>query len=243
MKPDNESHMGFLDHLEELRWRLIKSLSAIILGSILSFGYIEEILYILLLPSRKTTVPINIQVLTVQGMFLIKWFISFISGFVVALPFLIYQLWKFVSPGLLINEKKYVFPVVFFSFISFLCGIFFGYFIIIPFSLEFFSGIGSQDIQNNYSIQYYFSFLSWLILGTGLIFQLPVVSLVLSAIGFLTPSFMRHYRRHSIVFIFIISSFITPPDPVSMLIMAFPLVFLYELSIGVSWIIVRDNQN
>ena len=137
MKPENESQMGFLDHLEELRWRLIKSLSAIILGSILSFGYIEEILYFLLLPSRQTTVPINIQVLTVQGMFLIKWFISFISGFVVALPFLIYQLWKFVSPGLLVNEKKYVFPVVFFSFISFLCGIFFGYFIIIPFSLEF----------------------------------------------------------------------------------------------------------
>ena len=243
MNPENESQMGFLDHLEELRWRLIKSLSAIIFGSVLSFGYIEEILYLLLLPSRQTTVPINIQVLTVQGMFLIKWFISFISGFIVALPFLIYQLWKFVSPGLLVNEKKYVFPVVFFSFISFLCGILFGYFIIIPFSLEFFSGIGSQDIQNNYSIQYYFSFLSWLILGTGIIFQLPVVSLVLSAIGFLTPSFMRHYRRHSIVFIFIISSFITPPDPVSMLIMAFPLVFLYELSIGVSWIIVRDNQN
>ena len=77
-----------------------------------------------------------------------------------------------MSPGLLVNEKKYVFPVVFFSFISFLIGILFGYFIIIPFSLEFFSGIGSQDIQNNYSIQYYFSFLSWLILGTGLIFQL-----------------------------------------------------------------------
>ena len=109
MNPENESQMGFLDHLEELRWRLIKSLSAIILGSVLSFGYIEEILYLLLLPSRQTTVPINIQVLTVQGMFLIKWFISFISGFVVALPFLIYQLWKFVSPGLLVNEKNMYF--------------------------------------------------------------------------------------------------------------------------------------
>ena len=233
--------MGFLEHLEELRWRLIKSFISIIFGSILSFSFIDEILSILLLPTFETTVPINIQVLSVQGMFIIKWFISFISGFVLALPILTYQLWKFISPGLKVNEKKYVFPVVFFSFSSFIIGISFGYFVMIPFSLEFFSSIGIGNIENNYSIQYYFSFLSWLLLGSGVIFQLPVVSLMLSALGLLTPAFMRHYRRHSIVSIFILSSFITPPDPVSMLIMSIPLIFLYELSIGISWMINRDK--
>lgn len=233
--------MGFLEHLEELRWRLIKSFVSIIFGSILSFSFIDKILSILLLPTLETTIPINIQVLSVQGMFIIKWFISFISGFILAFPVLIYQLWKFISPGLKVNEKKYVFPIVFFSFSSFVIGISFGYFVLIPFSLEFFSSIGMGNVENNYSIQYYFSFLSWLLLGSGVIFQLPVVSLMLSALGLLTPAFMRHYRRHSIVSIFILSSFITPPDPVSMLIMAVPLILLYELSIGISWLVNRDK--
>ena len=233
--------MGFLDHLEELRWRFIKSLLAIVIGSAISFGYIDRILEILLYPTRNTTNSINLQVLSVQGMFLIKWFISFISGLIIALPILIYQFWRFVAPGLKINEKKYAFPVVFFAFTSFMIGVSFGYFILIPFSLEFFSGISSGHVENNFSIQYYFSFLTWLMLGSGLIFQLPVVSLLLSAIGLLTPSFMRHFRRHSIIVIMVLSSFITPPDPISMLIMAFPLILLYELSIGVSWMVNRNK--
>ena len=233
--------MGFLEHLEELRWRIVRSLLAIIIGSAVSFGYIDEILNILLYPTSKTNNPINIQVLSVQGMFLIKWIISFISGFIIALPILIYQFWQFVAPGLKVNEKKFAIPFVFFAFTSFILGVLFGYFVLIPFSLEFFSGIGAPHVENNFSIQLYFSFLTWLLLGAGVIFQLPVVSLVLSAIGILTPAFMRHYRKHSIVVIMILSSFITPPDPVSMLIMSFPLVLLYEMSIGVSWLVNRNR--
>ena len=241
MKNENPTEMGFLEHLEELRWRIVKSLSAIIIGSAVSFGYIDEILNILLYPTSRTNNPINIQVLSVQGMFLIKWFISFISGFIITLPFLIYQFWQFVAPGLKVNEKKFALPFVFFAFTSFILGVSFGYFVLIPFSLEFFSGIGAPHVENNFSIQYYFSFLTWLLLGAGVIFQLPVVSLVLSAIGILTPAFMRHYRKHSIVVIMILSSFITPPDPVSMLIMSFPLALLYEMSIGVSWLVNRNR--
>ena len=241
MKNENPTEMGFLEHLEELRWRIVKSLSAIIIGSAVSFGYIDEILNILLFPTSRTNNPINIQVLSVQGMFLIKWFISFISGFIITLPFLIYQFWQFVAPGLKVNEKKFALPFVFFAFTSFILGVSFGYFVLIPFSLEFFSGIGAPHVENNFSIQYYFSFLTWLLLGAGVIFQLPVVSLVLSAIGILTPAFMRHYRKHSIVVIMILSSFITPPDPVSMLIMSFPLALLYEMSIGVSWLVNRNR--
>ena len=124
----------------------------------------------------------------------------------------------------------------------FIIGVLFGYHILIPFSLEFFSGISDGYVENNFSIQYYFSFLTWLLIGAGLIFQLPVVSLILSIIGLLTPPFMRHYRRHSIIVILVLSSFVTPPDPVSMIIMAFPLIFLYELSIGVSWLVNRDRS-
>ena len=241
MNHDDQSQMGFLDHLEELRWRLVRCLLAMVIGSAISFGYIDHILNVLLYPARSTSNPINLQVLSVQGMFLIKWFISFISGFILALPYLIYQFWRFVAPGLKVNEKKYAFPVVFFAFSSFIAGILFGYFILVPFSLEFFSGIGASHVDNNFSIQYYFSFLTWLLLGAGIIFQLPVVSLVLSAIGILTPPFMRHYRRHSVVVILILSSFITPPDPVSMVIMSFPLILLYEMSIGVSWLVNRKR--
>tara|TARA_B100001250_G_scaffold129252_2_gene110081 strand:+ start:1411 stop:2139 length:729 start_codon:yes stop_codon:yes gene_type:complete len=241
MNNENPTEMGFLEHLEELRWRLVKSLAAIIVGSALSFGFINEILDILLYPTDMTSNEINIQVLSVQGMFLIKWFISFISGFIIALPFLIYQFWQFIAPGLKVNEKKFALPFVFFAFTSFIAGVSFGYFVLIPFSLEFFSGISAPHVENNFSIQYYFSFLTWLLLGAGIIFQLPVVSLVLSAIGILTPAFMRHYRKHSIVVIMILSSFITPPDPVSMLIMSFPLVLLYEASIGVSWLVNRNR--
>ena len=234
---ENDHEMGFLDHLEELRWRLIKSVISIIIGSVISFQFMEYILYFLLKPTYETSTPITLQVLSVQGMFLIKWFIAFASGFIISLPVLTYQFWKFIAPGLKVNEKKYSIPIVLFSFISFILGVSFGYFILIPFSLEFFSGISQGKVENNFSIQYYFSFLTWLLIGAGLIFQLPVLSLLLSIIGILTPAFMRHYRRHSIIIILILSSFITPPDPVSMIIMAFPLIFLYELSIGISWLV------
>ena len=237
-----EGEMGFLDHLEELRWRIIKGLLAIIVGSAVSFGFIDQILEILLKPTTATSYRISLQVLSVQGMFLIKWFIAFISGFVLAMPVVVYQIWKFVTPGLKINEKRYALPVVLFACISFITGVSFGYLVLIPFSLEFFSGMGAGLVENNFSITYYFSFLTWLLLGAGLVFQLPVLSLFLSAIGVLTPPFMRHYRRHAIVTILILSSFITPPDPVSMLMMAVPLVVLYEISIGVSWMVNHRRE-
>ena len=239
---DPAGEMGFLDHLEELRWRIIKGLLAIIVGSAVSFGFIDQILEILLKPTTSTSYRIALQVLSVQGMFLIKWFIAFISGFVLAMPVVVYQIWRFVTPGLKINEKRYALPVVLFACISFITGVSFGYLVLIPFSLEFFSGMGAGLVENNFSITYYFSFLTWLLLGAGLVFQLPVLSLFLSAIGVLTPPFMRHYRRHAIVTILILSSFITPPDPVSMLMMAVPLVVLYEISIGVSWMVNHRRE-
>ena len=242
MSSGNKS-MSFIDHLEELRWRIIKILSSIIFGGILTFFFIDFFLEFLLKPLDNTNSdnPINLQVLSVQGMFIIKWSIALIGGVVLAIPVITFQIWKFISPGLYANERGFVLPLVFFSFVSFLLGIIFSYTILIPYCLNFFASLSGETVLNNFSINHYFSFITWLLLGCGIVFQLPVVSFLLSTIGLLTPAFMRHYRRHAIVVIFILSSFITPPDPVSMLVMAFPLIILYELSIGVSWIVNRGK--
>tara|TARA_B000000460_G_scaffold248257_1_gene225317 strand:- start:4836 stop:5543 length:708 start_codon:yes stop_codon:yes gene_type:complete len=234
--------MHFLDHLEELRWRLLKSLISVLIGSVVTFYFIDVIIEFLIKPTQSLTNPMDLQVLKVQGMFMIKWGIALIGGFVLAIPVLTYQLWKFISPGLYLNERKYVGPLIFFTYLSFLIGLVFSYTVIIPFSLEFFTSVGIDQIDNNFSINYYFNFVTWLLIGSGLIFELPVLVFILSVIGLLTPAFMSHYRRHSIVVILILSAFITPPDPVSLVLMFIPLWLLYEISIGVSWLVNRKRS-
>jgi len=236
---EDQRSMSFLDHLEELRWRMIKSICSILIGGMITFFFIDDIITILLLPleNLSTEAPVNLQVLSVQGMFIIKWSIALIGGLIISIPLITYQIWMFISPGLYSNEKGFIGPLVFFSFFSFIIGICFSYFILIPYCLNFFANLSSGEVQNNFSINYYFNFITWMILGSGLVFQLPVLTFLLSIIGLITPPFMKHFRRHSYVVILIVSSFITPPDPVSMVVMACPLVILYEISIGISWII------
>ena len=240
-----EQSMSFIDHLEELRWRLIKSILSIIVGGLITFFFIDNFLDLLLLPLSNVDSknPVNLQVLSVQGMFIIKWTIALVGGIIFSVPIITYQIWKFIAPGLYANEKGFVLPLVIFSFLSFSSGILFSYFILIPYCLNFFTSLSGDTVLNNFSINHYISFIIWMLLGSGIVFQLPVISFLLSIIGLLTPPFMRHYRRHSIVAIFILSSFITPPDPVSMLVMALPLIILYEISIGISWLVNRSNGN
>lgn len=226
--------MPFLDHLEELRWRLIKSLAGIVAGAVGIFIFMDPILLILLKPAVSLDPPPQLQVLRVHGMFLLKWGVALVGGLVLALPLVTYQMWKFTAPGLLKNERKYAIPVILFSFMAFAVGVLFAYFVIIPFSLDFFVSMGYADVHNNFSINYYFSYILWVILASGLIFELPVLVMILSSIGLVTPAFMKHYRRHAYVSIMILSALITPPDPISLLMMTFPLILLYELSIGVS---------
>ena len=233
--------MPFLDHLEELRWRIIKSLAAVIIGAIFVFIFIDQIIDILITPAKKASIPPNFQVLTVHGMFMLKWGISLVGGMVTALPVITYHLWKFIVPGLLDNEKRYTLPVIVITFLSFICGVFFAYFVIIPYSINFFTSIGYIGVENNYSINQYFNFVLWILISAGILFELPVLVMVLSSIGLVTPPFMRHYRRHSFVIFFIISAFLTPPDPVSLLIMTFPLILLYELSIWISRLFWKEN--
>lgn len=242
MSSNNES-MPFLDHLEELRWRLIKSIASVLIGAVISFYFIDQIIEFLVQPTEALKNSMDLQVLKVQGMFMIKWSIALFGGIIISIPVLTFQIWKFVAPGLYIDEKKYIIPLIIFTFLSFLCGLIFAYMIVIPFSLSFFTSVGFEGIQNNFSINYYFSFITWLMIGSGLIFELPVIVFILSVIGLLTPAFMRHYRRYAIVIILVLSAFITPPDPVSLVLMSIPLLVLYEVSIGVSWLVNRKKHS
>ena len=239
---DENSSMPFLDHLEELRWRLFKSLGSVLVGAVITFYFIDSLIDFLIQPTQNLATPMDLQVLKVQGMFMIKWGIALIGGFVLAIPVLTYQIWKFIAPGLYMNERRYVAPLIIFTYLSFLIGLTFAYTVIIPFSLEFFTSVGMEGIQNNFSINYYFNFITWIMIGSGLIFELPVLVFILSVFGLLTPAFMGHYRRHAIVVVLILSAFITPPDPVSLVLMSIPLMLLYELSIGVSWLVNRNKQ-
>ena len=238
----NKNSMPFLDHLEELRWRLVKSLGSILLGAAITFFFIDALIDLLIRPTQNLSTSMDLQVLKVQGMFMIKWGIALIGGVVLAIPVLTFQLWKFIAPGLYLNEKKYAAPLIIFTYLSFLIGLIFAYTVMIPFSLEFFTSVGMTGIDNNFSINYYFNFITWLMIGSGFIFELPVLVFILSVIGLLTPAFMSHYRRHSAVVILVLSAFITPPDPVSLVLMSIPLLGLYELSIGVSWLVNRKKS-
>ena len=241
MNKHETTQMSFLEHLEELRWRLIKSIIAVLLGGMISFLFIEEILQFLISPIKNLSNPPDLQVLKVQGMFMIKWGVALLGGVVLSIPVLTYQLAKFIGPGLHNNEKKVMFPLVFFSYFAFLIGIVFAFVVLIPYSLNFFTSMGMEEVKNNFSINYYFSFITMLLLGSGIIFELPIIVFILSSMGILTPAFMRHYRRHSLVFILVLSAFITPPDPISLIFMSIPLAILYEISIGVSWMVKRDT--
>ena len=236
--------MSLFDHLEELRWRILKSLASIIIMSILTFNFANYLVEILIKPATQINSDLNLQVLTIQGMFLLKWNLSIICGIILSLPVITVQIWKFLSPGLYNKEKKILVPLILTAFICFILGGIFSYKVILPFSLDFFASMITADIQNNFSINYYFSFVLTLMIGAGLIFELPVASFLFSSIGIINPEFLRTYRREAIAVTIILSAIITPPDPISLIIMSIPILVLYEISISVSWFANKlfDNE-
>jgi sec-independent protein translocase protein TatC len=158
-----------------------------------------------------------------------------ICGIILSMPYTIYCLWKFVAPGLLPKERHYIFRIVFFTSICFFSGVLFAYYVLLPAALSFFSKFGTQSIDLNVALDQYVRFMLTLLLGAGLVFELPMVSYFLSKMGILTPAFMRKYRRHAIVIILIISAIVTPtPDMVTQILLALPMFLLYEASILVS---------
>jgi sec-independent protein translocase protein TatC len=226
--------MSFFDHLEELRWRIIKAVGTVIVTSIVC-GFFADFLVqdVLLGPLRAA--HLKVQVLTPYGIMLLYMEVVLFCGIILSTPVILYQLWGFIAPGLMPNERHYVWQIVFFTSFCFLAGIAFGYFVLVPTALKFFAAFGTQSIDLNIAADRYISFILSLIAGAGLVFELPMISYFLSKLGFLTPAFMRHYRRHAIVVILIISAVVTPtPDIITQSLLAAPMLLLYEISIFIS---------
>jgi sec-independent protein translocase protein TatC len=240
--PLEEIEMPFLDHLEELRWRIIRSLISVFVLTVLVFIVSDYLLELFLYSTENLRYDINLQALKVQTIFIIKLEIALIFGIVLSLPYIFYQIWAFIAPGLLHNERKYVLPVIFFATLSFLAGSSFAYFIIVPFALEFFLSLSPSSVTNQIAIDFFFGFVVRIVIVFGIVFELPVVSLLLTKIGILTPQMLKKYRRYAIITIFIGAAILTPPDPTTQVMLGIPLIILYEVTIWISYVLYRKKQ-
>ncbi len=230
----DEAEMSFLEHLEELRWRIIYSLIGIVVGTIVAWIFIDYLVNgILLLPAREA--KIHVQNLKPFGQLFLYLEVALIFGMVFSIPNIFYQMWKFLAPALKKNEKRYLTAIVGFTTLCFAIGIVFGYFVMVPITFKFAAKFGTEAIENNFAINEYFSIVISIILGSAVVFELPMLSFFLSKLGISTPRLMSKYRRHSIVAIMILAAALTPgTDPVAQILLAIPLVLLYEISILVS---------
>ncbi|NWF90477.1 MAG: twin-arginine translocase subunit TatC [Ignavibacteriaceae bacterium] len=231
--------MTFLEHLEELRWRIIYTLAGVVVGAILCWIFIDFLVDVILLkPARESGA--SLQNLKPFGQLFLYMQIAIIGGIIVSIPNIFYQLWKFIAPALRKSERKYILSIVVFSSVCFLMGIGFSYFIMLPLTMKFAAQFGSAQIENQFAIDEYMSIIISVMLAAGFIFELPMISFFLSKLGILTPAFMRKYRKHAIVIIMVAAAFLTPgTDPVSQIILAVPLVLLYEVSIFISKLSVK----
>lgn len=235
------SEMSFLEHLEELRWRLIFALIGLVAGTIICWIFIDYLVDVILLkPARDTGA--QLQNLKPFGQLFLYFEIAIIGGIVLSIPNIFYQFWKFISPALRKTERKYIFLIVLYSSLCFLAGIIFAYYGMLPLTLEFAAQFGSEAIKNEFAIDEYFAIIISVMLAAGIIFELPMISFFLTKLGILTPDFMRKYRKHSIVIILVLAAVLTPgTDPVSQIALAVPLVLLYEISIFISKVSLRKN--
>lgn len=231
---EEDIEMSFLDHIEELRWRIIYALIGVFVFTVVAWLFIEPLVEVVLLkPARDATA--SLQNLRPFGQLFLYIQVAIIVGVVASLPNIFYQLWKFISPALKKSERKYILWIVFFSTFCFMAGIVFAYFVMLPLTMKFAAQFGTTEIANEFAIDEYMSIIISVMLAAGLVFELPMISFFLSKLGILTPAFMRKYRRHAIVIILVLAAFLTPgADPVSQVILAVPLVLLYEISIFIS---------
>lgn len=249
---EEENKMSFLDHLEELRWRLVRSVVAVFLIAGVLWFYQEWIMNHVFLSMKDPSfisfkllceytgicvesIPVKMQSTTMGGQFAYSMMMSFMGGIVLAFPFIFYQIWSFVKPGLKTNEKTVVSGIVFYVSILFFIGIAFGYFIISPLCVQFFGSYQmSKDIENIFTINSYMSTILSTVFYSGLLFLLPVVAYIFAKMGVITPAFLRKYRKHAIIGVLILSAVITPPDLISQVIVAIPIILLYEISVLVT---------
>lgn len=223
--------MSFLGHLEELRSRAFKAILWVLVGAAVAAYYRDWIMSTALL-GPAVGAGVNLQNLEPFGQAFLLFKVIFFAGLILASPLVIWQIWAFVAPGLHEHEKRWARWVTLLTTLCFLIGIGFGYFLLIPSMMNYINVVANPNIQDNISTTAYFSFFVNMLLASGLIFELPMVTWVLSKVGIVSPDLMVKYRRHSIVAILILAAVITPtPDPVTQLMVAIPLYILYEISV------------
>lgn len=252
---EEEGGMSFLDHLEALRWHLLRSVSAVLIFSVAAFVAKDFVFGVLILGPSKVDfltyrvlcdlgnyfglpalcineLPFTIQSRQMTGQFSMHMTSSMVVGLIAAFPYLFYEVWRFISPGLYAKERNAARGAVFFVSFLFLSGALFGYYVLTPMSINFLANYQlDPSIANEFDITSYVSTLSMLVLASAIMFQLPVVVYFLSMSGLVTSKMLKSYRRHSIVVILIVSAVITPPDVVSQLLIAMPILVLYEIGI------------
>lgn len=258
---DQETEMGFFEHVDVLRKHLFRIALTLLVMTIVAFVYNTEIVEnIIMAPGKPgfwtyrklcelgrmlnnnndlcvTAKDLDFKMVNtdISGQFTQSIFISFMSGLILSVPFILYQVWLFIRPALKPNELRHARGLVFWCSLLFIMGVLFGYYGLTPISISFLSGWKmSEQIQNFITIESYLSFMTSLTLGTGVVFELPVFVYFLTKIGLIGPEFLRKYRRHAFLVIIIVSAVVTPPDTTSMILMTIPLYALYEIGIIVS---------
>ncbi|MEA3361569.1 MAG: twin-arginine translocase subunit TatC [Thermodesulfobacteriota bacterium] len=232
MKDDKQP---FMAHLEELRKRLVVCAIAIGIGFIFSYIFSKNLFSLLVMPLKKVLPPDSSLIFTnLPEMFIAYIKVALISGTILALPVIFYEVWMFMVPALYKKERKYLIPFIVVSSVLFLGGALFGYFVVFPYGFKFFIGLATEDIQALPSVKQYFSFSIRLLLAFGVVFELPVVVFFLTKIGIVNPELMKKNRKFAILGSFAVSAILTPPDVATQVMMALPLIILYEVSIVVS---------
>lgn len=264
-KESPEKEMSFLDHLEELRWHLIRSTIAIVVLAVVAFMFKDFIFGTLLFGpkhadfptyrffcsiSRQMGVdsfcfkemPFTIQSRTMSGQFSAHMWTSILAGIIVAFPYILYEFWRFISPGLKENERNNSRGFIIIASILFFIGVLFGYYLITPLSINFLGSYQvSEEVLNEFDLDSYISLVRTSVLACGIIFELPILIYILTKIGLITPEGLRKYRKYALVIVLIIAAVITPPDVISQIIVSIPILILYEISIYISSIVVRNQ--
>ena len=240
---DSDDKQPFMGHLEELRKRLIACAIAIGAGFAVSYFFAEELFQILIAP-LKAVMPEGDRLIftALPEMFFTYLKVAFISGIMLVAPYIFYQLWLFIAPGLYKNEKKYVIPFVIISTLLFVGGALFGYFVVFPFGFKFFISFTNEYVKALPSVKQYFGFAVKLLFAFGIVFELPVVIFFLTKMGVVTPALLRKNRKYAILMTFIVAAILTPPDVITQCMMAGPLIILYEIGILVSMTAWKKKQ-
>lgn len=258
-KQEEEKEMSFLDHLEALRWHLVRSSAAILAGGVLAFVFSDFLFDTVIFGPKKpdfityrafcklsqwlgmgddfcmSDMPFELINTDMGGQFSTHIWICIVVGIILAFPYIVFEVWRFVSPALYTNERKHATGGIFYTSLLFLLGVTFGYFIVTPLSVNFLANYSiSAEVKNYINISSYLSTISMVTLSSGILFELPIFIYFLSKIGLVTPGFLRKYRKHAVVLNLIASAIITPPDISSQIIVAIPIALLYEVGIVLS---------